>query len=191
MSIEGSKEEILPLRELIDKQDKDLLALFPWFEFSDGGDYGIWEDCYTPEEESINISFGSKWSFPKDAFDTLVAKFPELVFEVSWEESGMDIYGKGSASEGLAHLEMITGLEYYLENNEDFAHEYKCLKEMPYEEFKNYILEDWEEEEIEHPFNFLEEMIVKRLKDRDLPLFLGKEWLSGNTSELIEARLKK
>ena len=189
MHIEGNKEDIRPLAEAIRDQNPELLELFTWFEFTEG-DYGLWEDTFTPEPESINLSFGSKWNFPFDAFNSLVATYPKLNFEAFWEEPGMQVFGKACADNDHDPLsyEILTPLDYYTEMNEDFAHERKCLTEMSYKEFISYVMDDWSDNDLF--YGYLEEGIIKRINIKDLPLFIGKEWISENTIGIIESRLK-
>ena len=189
MHIEGDKEDIAPLARAIRDQDKELLSIFCWFEFTDA-DYGLWENTFTPEQESINLSFGSKYRFPQ-YFDSLAEKYSRLTFEIYSEEPGMLIYEKITASNGTVHREDLGPMDYYTKMNEDFAHERKYLKEADYKEFLSYVLDDWDADEIEFVYHFLEKEIIERIETKDLPLFIGKEWLfNDNAISLIENRLK-
>lgn len=189
MYITGPAEVIQDLARKIRDKDPNLLGLFPWFELTDN-DYGLWKDTFIPEEKSINLSFGSKWYFPTGPFDCLVTKYPRLTFVVNSEEPGMEIFQKITASEGMAHTENLSPIDYYTETNEDFASERRTLKEIDYEKFKDYLLNDWTSDKY-FIYEYLEKEIVARIKDKDLPLFIGKEWLNSYTEELISQRLKK
>ena len=187
--IEGSAKDIAPLREAISNQDPELLGRFCWFAFTNG-DYGLWNDCYTPEEESISLSFGSKWSFPGGPFESLVADYPRLSFEVYSEESATELFMKITASDGEAHLTYLTPLEYYTAMNEDFAKERRFVENPDYEEFLRHVLEDEVNDDLDHLWTYLDPLIINRIKKKDLPLFIDREWYSEENAEKFAQKLK-
>lgn len=188
LSISGNKENIASLTKKIMEQDKELLELFFWFEKTEW-DYGMWKDTLNTEPESIDFSFGSKWAFPFDEFNNLVAAYPTLEFEGSYEESAMSIFGKVAASNGIASYTDIEPIDYYTEFNEDFAHERLSIKESRYNKFLKHVLED-ENEDLDHLWYYLEPLIIDRLKKEDLPLFINREWRSDDAKEKYLTKLK-
>lgn len=189
LHIEGNKEDIAPLRKAITNQDPELLELFYWFTFTDE-DYGLWDDTFTPEEESICLSFGSNWSFPGGHFESLVAEYPRLTFEAYSEEAAMEFFLKVTASDGLACCEDLTPLDYYTAMNEDFATERKSIEELSYDEFLKYALDNKDEIDLDFLWCYLEPRIIDRIKRKDLPLFIDREWHSEEDTEKFTTKLK-
>lgn len=170
LEISGNKEDIANLTKKITEQDKELLELFTWFKKTEG-DYGLWEDSLETDSESISFSFGSKWSFPCKEFDSLVAANPRLNFSASWEESAMENFGKVSNTE----YTFLTPLEYYTEFNPDFFEERQQIENLPYDKFLEYV-EKYDSDDEDFSYSYLEPLIIERIKQEDLPLFIEKVW---------------
>jgi len=169
MEITGNKKDIATLNTKIDEQDEELLKLFCWF--TDGGlsDYGAFFIQST--DESINVDFCSKWDFPVEALTNLGAAYPRLKFEAFYEEPAMDVFGKISCINGKVTNTFLTPLDYYSEYNEDFQAEREHIENLPYSELLSYTLQD-----DEYMYSYLDEIILKRIKDKDLPLFINYKW---------------
>jgi len=190
LHIEGNKETIASLTKKITDQNDQLIELFYWFEKAKN-DYGMWEDTFTPEPESINLSFGCKWAFPCDEFENLVKEYPSLEFSGSFEESGCEVYGKVSASEGIAFFTNMTPLDYFTEFNEDFATERNYIEKLSYKEFLKYTLDNNKDEnDLDWLWCYLEPFIIDRIERKDLPLFIDREWHSEEDTEKFTTKLK-
>lgn len=171
VAVIGNKKSISKLTKEIKNQDKKLLEIFPWFEFSDY-DYGLWEDCFIPLEKHITLSFGSKWSFPFQEFKNLATNYPDLIFNARYEEPGMEIFGTVHAHAGEFDTTEMEPLKYYSEYNGAFAEELDCIETLPYDEFLKYV-EKFDEDE-DFTFMYLTPLIIERIKKEDLPLFIDK-----------------
>lgn len=174
LEITGDKSIISILTKKIEDQDEELLELFCWFTFAEDAesDYGMY--TFQDTEESINLSFCSKNNFPSQ-FEKLVAAFPRLNFRGSYEEAGCEIYGKVSAIDGKITSTSLTPMEYYTEFYEDFAEERYRIEKLPYKKFLIYALED-EVDYQNYMYSYLEEIMLKRIKDEDLPLLIAHSW---------------
>lgn len=179
MEISGDEKEIAVLAKKIEDQDTELLELFTWFEITDG-DYGLWNDTLQISSGYIDFSYGSKWGPPKDDFFNLVKKYPRLSFKSRFEEPASIVYGKMIGEEFIK----MSPLDYYTDYDQDFGEERLQIENLPYKEFLKYIeefdvLDDWY-------YSFLIPLIVKRIKRKDLPLFIGKEWINNELEKLKE-----
>jgi len=174
LEITGSKEDIALFTKKITEQDKELLELFCWLEKTNS-DYGMWEDSLNTEPDEIYLSFGSKWGFPDKEFNSLVAEYSRLNFKASWKEPGMEEFGKVSGSRGATSYTNLTPLDYYTEFNTDFFEEHQQIENLPYDKFLEYVAKfttDYDD----YSYSYLEPLIIKRIKPKDLPLFIDKEW---------------
>jgi len=178
MEITGDQKEIAVLAKRITNQDTELLKLFTWFEKTDG-DYGLWEDTLQIDSGYIDFSYGSKWGPPKDDFLSLVKKYPRLNFKSRFEEPGSGIYGKMIGEEFIK----MPPLDYYTDYDMDFLEDRLQIENLPYKEFLKYVeefdVDDWY-------YCYLIPLIVKRIKRKDLPLFIGKECINNE----LEKKLK-
>lgn len=189
LHIEGNKDIIASLTKKITDQDKELIELFDWLEKAEN-DWGMWEDTFTPEPESINLSFGCKWGFPCNEFENLVAEYPSLEFSGNYEESGCEVYGKVSASNGVAFFTDMEPLGYFTEFNEDFAAEREDIEKLPYDKFLQYVIDDEDTADLDWLWCYLDPLIIDRIKRKDLPLFIDKEWHSEEDTEKFTTKLK-
>lgn len=184
LEITGNEKDISIITKKIEKQNKNLIDIFPWFEFSKYN-YGLWKDCFTPAKKSICLSFGSKWNFPFDELQNLVKHYPTLTFEAIYEEPSMEIFGKVHAKNNDYIETRMKPLEYFSEYNEDFATKRECIEELPYDEFLKYTLEFDYEKDFTYPY--LIPLIIERIKKEDLSLFVNK----FSQEELFLKKLKE
>ena len=176
--ISGSKNDIRALRIKIEKQDEILIDIFPWFKYTKY-DYGLYEGTLAYTLTSISFSFGSKWCFPIDEFRNLIQRYPQLSFEGEFEESAMEIFGRFEAKGGSYNISNISPLDYYTDHYEDFKEEREYIETLPYEKFLKHVLEtDYNDQEDSIPYCYLEPLILKKIKKKDLPLFVNYNWFN-------------
>lgn len=186
--IYGNKKDISSMANKITNKDKKLLEICPHLELTNL-DYGLYEDTFTPEEKSIFFIIGSKWSFPFQDLNNLINIYPDISFEITVAEPGMEIFQKIIGTEGHYEVSDISPIDYFAEVNEDFADEYNRIQDTPYDEFlKEYINISYYNEPLEFE-QYLLPLIIKRIKNKDLPLFFINKEISEKM-EYIE-RLKK
>lgn len=187
LNIYGGRKDIQQLARDIERQNPGLIELFPWFEFTDM-DYGLWEDTLAIESKQIGLSFGSKWNFPLEKFQDLVEYFLHLVFEGYYSEPACNIYGEVKVERGVILHNEMSPLDYYTEYDEDFKVEHELLRDSDYESFIRMALKTNYAKTIGPPYYHLEPLIIKRLKTKDLPLFINHQW--ANYENLFKERLK-
>lgn len=175
MSITGPEKELSKLANKIDKKSPALIRLFPWMEKTTY-DYGLWEDTYNYNGESINLSFGCKWNFPDNEFGELARKYKKLSFKGTYEEPSMCIFGEFSAEEGSISITDMEGLDYFCLTNPDFAERVKKIRTLHYKRAIRYIQKYFEEDDDTYNLWYLEPVMLKRIHKKDLPLFIHCDW---------------
>ena len=184
VEIHGDPKDIADLSEKISRQDKSLLEKCPHLEYSKY-DYGLWEDTFTPESESILFTLGSKWNFPFQDLDNLMDEYPELNIEILSGEPGMDYYKKIIGHDKSYETYDLDPIDYFSEINEEFAEEYNHIQNAPYDEFlKEYVDVSYYNNSLEYA-DYLLPLIIKRIKQEDLPLFIANEEITEHP-EFIE-----
>lgn len=179
-------EKILDLGKKIKAQNKKIIALFPWFEYS-SYDYGLWEDTLLIDSESIVFSYGSKWRPPIQELTSLFLNYPTFTFKNTFEESGMEIFGEIHGENGVLTVHDMTPLEYYTQNDEDFSKQRNFIEKAPY---KIFLKNELTNPSNELKYYYLEPLIINRLKTEDLPLFINRKWIDSNAEKLFPSRLK-
>ena len=189
IEITGNKKDIASLGKKIEEQDTELLSLFYWFTLRNGNDYGMWEDTLAVDSDSIFFGFGSKYAPPLKAIESLAEKYPRLNFNGSYEESGCEVYGKFYGTEGEFTFTDMAPLEYFTEFNEDFAAEREFIEKSSYEDFLKHALEE-ETNDLDYLWTYLDPLIIDRIKEKDLPLFIDREWYNEDDAEKFTEKLK-
>jgi len=187
MEISGDENTLSALAKKIEDQDKELLELFPWFEITKY-DYGLWKDTLSIYPTLISFSYGSKWAPPEKQLYSLVDAYPTLTFKGTFEEPSMEIFGKITGEKGSLCLEYQEPLEYFTEYYENFAEERELIENGPYKDFLNSLLEN-SYDDYSSIHHYLEPLIVRRLKDEDLPLFINKNWITAE--KMFQDRFKR
>jgi len=177
--IEGQRDALSELDEKINKQDPTLLTLFPWFEWEEY--YGASKDRYSADEYHIYLNITSKWNFPLAQFKNLVVAYPELEFSGMYLEPSMAIYGDFQGSKGLVIHNSLDIIEFFSKHDEDFQNELHSIESRSYQDLIKYAATSNYLEEIEfcdkEVYQYLEDQILDRVKDRDLPLLMSRRWV--------------
>lgn len=127
----------------------------------------------------VTYNFSTPNSPPDLWLQAVAKKYHTLKFVMDSEEGGNDYYAKFTA-QGDEFLESnYTPFEWYYENYEDFSLECDRIKIMPYEEFLKEFSEGGLVKLLEEsPSSLLEPIVLARIKDEHLPMFVGIEWLN-------------
>lgn len=189
MLITGDADKVKALDDDFKALPESLLEIFPWART---GGYGI---CYREwRDDVLAIGFDSKWSPPTDNMEDLSAKY-QVTIEASWKEPGNEVYGKATfMPEGTHDYTDLTPEKYLEEYNQEYARLKKQIQDTPYEEFleEHAAPIDWEEIDGGQPeFEGLEKLIVARIKDEDLPLFMHVRWNDREATESLKQRIGK
>jgi hypothetical protein len=194
MTINGNAEQLDDLRKKIRDQDKKSLdELFTWFLV--GNYYGLVQDPQEiAESGELCLEFTCKWSPPETELESLAEAYPELTFEVRYEESGCELYGTLSYAEGSLTSDVSYEEDIYLEKfDEEYAEFIQNLDDTPYDKFLEEVLKDLEgieEADTCRYAHLAEEKYLAKMKDEDLPLLINYRWQYGHNKTEYERRLK-
>lgn len=170
-------------------QDKALLKTVPNFEINEKSDYCIYgkDSIGQDDDGNIEISFGSQWSCPIEEIAELSSEYPDLIFDLVYEEGGNDAYGEVHIQDGGYNETELEADEYFLKYNEDYKAAYRRIKFSTYKSFvKNYSGRNFFEE---YPFSYLDKQVLDRIKDDDLPMFINRQWMDEDVEEAYKRRL--
>lgn len=192
ITLSGPTKDIKKLGGLIEKQDEALLKTFTWFE--KGCHYGLVDDL---DNASNFIVITSKWGPPIEGYIELSKSFPTLTFAVEYEECGNNVYGKVSFKAGEKFDDITRTEEDFLMENapQSFNEELDDIAHMPYKRFLKSYLKEIEtlEDDVEdiRCVPYIEKAVLKRIEDKDLPLFLNHTWQSDANETEYKRRLGK
>ena len=140
-------------------------------------------------ESGWRFRFNTAWG-PGIAWQFFTAQqFPKLRFVDIWidEGGGAGRYTvwteKGETKE---NDESITDHEWRIDFDEGYQHDYYFITKGDYDE----VLKTCLEKDYEFYYSSLEPFFVQRVKDKDLPLLVGKEFVTDESRKIFEERLK-
>jgi hypothetical protein len=161
------------LYQAIDKQDPDLLKACPHLTKNEA--YGL-VSCGQEEEGEVNLDLSSKWSPPEEDLIELSHRYPALKFVVNYEEPGNSVYGEQEYQDGQKTLDDEMGVvEYLREYHEEFRKECEYVEHLSFKKAVEYILDASELADPRYD-DLIESVALARVKDKDLPLLINKEW---------------
>ena len=111
-------------------------------------DYDVMDAFGEPEEGVLEIVGDSAWSPPSELM-RLLSLHHDVEIRLQYEEPGEDFAGWTTFVNGVANDECYTYAEFKWINDKDSFREYvEDYAEMqdPFEEFKEYVLDDFENE---------------------------------------------
>jgi len=194
--ISGDEKALEDLHQKIVDQDKTLIEAVWILEKAKDSDYGLCTDlddiAQNMDEGPISISVYSKWCAPQTELDDLAKLYPTLTIEVSYEESGNDVFGKLIYKNGEIDRDItMDGDSYYLDNSDEYASLVADIKERKYKDFfREFITEhDPESDEWLQYGSYAEKYVLARVKDRDLPKLINHEWITFECKTEFRRRL--
>ena len=149
-----------------------------------------WDACEVsciPDGDELVYGFETAWSPPSPVMMKASRQFPSLHFRLVYAEGGAGFWGEEEYENGKMLERAYTHEEYLELYNEEFREEKNSIEELSYEDLKKRLL--MEESYFEYHQNELR--ALKRIKDEDLPLFVGHNWENPDCIELFEERIKK
>ena len=164
-----------------------------WYEWSRlqwGTKWGAY-DVEEPEmlPNGVRFRFNTAWCCPNTWLEKTAPQFSELRFEDSWrdEGGGAGIYVL-YMKEGDLETENadFTDHDWKMQWDENYKEQYEEITKGNYPTFLKNVLagnEDTYDSD-------LHVEIVKRIKNKDLPLFINWEWYTDAATELFTERLK-
>ncbi len=183
LRIYGEREKIVAFYKKIEAQDD--LEIFKYFIITDG--YDLYElECY---HDSIYVEFGSKDKFPFESFQNLVKEYPFFEFTGHFEESNNKYFGEVQGIEGVVTSTNLKGLDFYSKYDEEFDTLHFSVLNTPHEKLHEFAMDDksgWDSDW--RYIEYLEPILINRIKQEDLPLFL--DCFSEEGKLLLQKRLK-
>jgi len=148
-----------------------------WYDFNISN-YGTKWDAYDigdlvhNDDGSITYRFDTAWSPPSGWLCRTAEMFPSLTLEDAWKYEGG---GAGTLTicvdEGIENYTKMDDKEWYCLNDPWFKEELERIQTGDYDEVINEYAEAGEAQN-----SYLDEDLLKRIKDEDLPLFKNYEW---------------
>lgn len=188
ITISGDTAQLEALLKRLLDQDQALIETVPNFTIDDANDFTIQdrEDIYDNCGE-IYFHFGSKWNCPLEDIETLSTEYPDLEFNLTFEEGGNDYFGTAYIQNGSCNETMMEAVEFIEEFHYDYISQRDEILEMPYSKFLKSYTHDNEFDEF--PFGYLDRHIVKRIKEKDLPKFINRNWYDKEAETEFKLRL--
>lgn len=180
------------LLKRIQKQDPKLENEFTWFLESPY--YGLYQDPNEIEHGKgwFRLDFSCKWSPPTSALMDLSARYSSCEFKLRHEESGNQCFGIIEVCNGEVTKDQAMEEEEYLaEYHTEYKEELKTLKGYTDEEVLKFFREKLTGYDEYSYGRHLETRYLERIKDEDLPLLVGHEWLDDTNRDTFNKRLKK
>lgn len=189
MEAAGPVESIRHLVDRIKKQDKeDLDNLFGWFEANNY--YGICQEPEDLDNDFLCLDFTCKWSPPEGDLENLSRIYPDLTFNIRYEESGCDLYGTLVYRAGKKIEDIVMNERQYREKYDPEYNEIaKYIKTMNYKKFLRNFEEEAKKLKNHHLYYLFEELLLKKIKDDDLLLFINYEW--EYVGDVFQGRIKE
>ena len=188
LEVTGDQEQLEALHKSLIDQDPALLKTVPNFTISNSCDYSINSGEYiTFNDDVLCIDFGSKWNSPLDEIEELSNQYPDLVFEINFEECGNEVFGKAFIKNGSSDITEMEEIPYLEEFNSLYIMELEDLNNCTYEQF----LEKYTHDNffIEHPFGYIDRCVVARIEKKDLPKFINRQWFDEKAENEYKRRL--
>jgi hypothetical protein len=189
--ITGDQDQIEDLYKRLMDQDPALIETVPNFEVRNHSDYCILDKEYITHTERVDISFdfGSRWNCPLDEIHTLSLEYPDLEFRLNYEEGGNDYFGEALIQNGSCDSNDLTERNYHERHHMGYQKELAILNDCSYEKFlSEYTHGNFMDE---HPYAMIDRNVVARIKDKDLALFISRQWLDDEAKEEYQRRLSR
>lgn len=171
----------------LDDPSKD--AWYEWRCAHWGCKWDLGDITFENSDEQLRYVFSTAWSPPAAWLAAVAPKYPTLEFELVYSEEGNDVFGMVSAYGDQFEDLSYTEEEFREQHDPDYIAQVRFIKKLPY---KKLILTYSDPEssftdlQPSH-YQYLDKHILARIKDKDLPLFVNREW---HCKDAFEARLK-
>ncbi len=188
ITISGDVAQREALLKRLLEQDQALLDTVPNFTIDEASDYAInnREDIFDNCGE-IAFQFGSKWNCPLEEIEDLSTEYPDLEFNVRFDEGGNDYYGTAYIQDGSCNETMMEAVDYIEAYHVDYISQRDEMLNLPYDKFLESYTHDNEFDEF--PFGYIDRHIVKRIEKKDLPKFINRQWYDDEAEAEYKRRL--
>lgn len=188
ISITGDEAQLEALSKRLEEQDPELLKIVPNFTICPTSDYCINdpEDINNNSNE-ISFYFGSKSICPLNSIRNLSEQYPDLEFQLNFEEAAMEYFGTATIHDGGCSETEMEEIDYVEQHNDEYIGLLALLEACSYEEFlKEYTHGNFFED---YPFGYLDRHVVKRIEDKDLAKFINRQWFDDEAEKEYKSRL--
>ena len=223
LTIRGSKEDLLKFKEDVKVDDNIPLSFektVPIGEIDDWynqrchewgtkwdvntGDTYFFDNSDDDNDRYISYTFDTAWAPPCPWLEKTGKMYPQLSFELTFEEGGCCIYGIAEVVGGEYSDEDMDHHTYLQRFDEDFKECVKEIRQLSQEDLikyfsgiKNFTDYVEEEEKVEHepPFNInydyfsIARVIVDCISFENLPMFMGVDWVDDEATSLFKEKL--
>lgn len=188
IEISGPLEQLEALRKRILDQEPNLINLIPNFTIQEASDYSIYDrDEITLEGDMLCFSFGSKYISPLDEITELSEEYPDLEFNLRFDEGGNDYYGTAGIMNGGCSETEMEEIDYIEAFHADYIDKRDTMLKLSYDDFlKQYTHENFFDE---YPFGYIDRHVVKRIEDNDLAKFINRQWFDDEAETEYKQRL--
>jgi hypothetical protein len=173
--ITGDKANLDELFDMIHRQSPMLTRKHPMLQDAETNKIEFGLCCHQRNADDITLTQTCRYDPRREDYIDLSDDYPTLTFVVEYYEPANQKFGGFTVTGGSCIESHEDTEEQWLEgHDEDYQAELRRINELPYEEF----LEEYTEWDVydDPKYAYLGKAIVARIKDTDLPLFLGVEW---------------
>lgn len=144
-------------------------------------------DVYVSMNNTLNYSFSTAWSPPIQFLISVSTLYPHLKFKMSSEEPGCEIYFEIIIEDGFIKENYLSEEEYKVKYDENYSYYLNDIKQCSYKKIIKSLIQN--EEDNGENYHLLEVHALNRVKNKDLPLFIGRDWLNGDSKKIFEKRI--
>ena len=136
ITISGDEDQLQALLKRLLDQEPSLLETTPNFEIAET-DFSIYSegDIDYEGESDIQFRFGSKWKCPVNDIASLSTEYPELQFNIHYEECGCAIYGEVQIWDGSIAETELNERQYCEKYNDEYIEQLNQITSSTYEDF--------------------------------------------------------
>lgn len=134
--------------------------------------------------DGLQYKFDTAWSPPSAWLEKTSQQYPTLEFENNYLSEGGECGRITASINGTYHKEN-NAVDWKLSYDESFKEQYEMIKEGPYEE----VMQRYQNEEEIDDSDF-SEILLDRIKNEDLPLFMNFDWWKNEVKEKYKERVR-
>ena len=185
LRIEGSQDDLVTFKRLIETNDASIEGHVPYFNIDQSNVYCVFD--MTLFDGYLSIVACAPWNPDQPGIQALSKNLHSLLFKVHYSEPGCQLFGTFQIEDGcILEEEELSELDYLSRYNDEFRKEKERIETISYDEF----ITEYSKEEVyvQHPDCLLEILIINRIKDDDLPLFINSKWMDKEAEKEYKRR---
>ena len=166
---------------------------YDWCAKNWGTKWDIGECCLNETAGGWLFSFDTAWSPPIEWIIQTARQFPDLTFEDTWAAEGGEGYGRFTVWTEDDELQIsnvpIPAHEWYMQF-EDYVIMYNEITAGDYDKVIDTFITNASDYEDTEYIIYLEQFLLDRIKDNDLPLLASYDFKNDEVQEAYLKRLK-